>query len=99
MVAIGNIDEDKLKAYFEKEYSDFKSDLPFTPVSDKYAPSKGKWREDPPTIVKSYATIGANCTILPNITIGKNSRTGAGSVVTKDIPDDRIAFGNPAKIK
>lgn len=40
LVAIGNIDEDKLKAYFEKEFSDFKSKLPFTPVSDKHSPSK-----------------------------------------------------------
>ena len=40
LVAVGNIDEDKLKDFFEQEFKDFKSDLPFTPLSDKYKPSK-----------------------------------------------------------
>lgn len=40
LVAIGNIDEDKLKDFFEQEFKDFKSDLPFTAISDKYKPSK-----------------------------------------------------------
>ena len=40
LVAIGNIDEDKLKAFFEKEFKDFKSKLPFTPVSNAYQSSK-----------------------------------------------------------
>lgn len=42
--------------------------------------------------------IGANSIILPGVSIGKNSVVGAGSVVTKDIPDYSIACGNPAKI-
>lgn len=42
--------------------------------------------------------IGANATVLPRITIGENSIIGAGSVVTKDIPKNVIAFGNPTKI-
>ena len=41
--------------------------------------------------------IGANVTILPNIKIGKNAIIGAGSVVTKNIQSNTIAFGNPAK--
>lgn len=36
LISIGNIDEQSLKDYFEKEYSDFKSDKPFTPISNKY---------------------------------------------------------------
>lgn len=40
LVAIGNIDEDKLKYFFEKEFENFKSDLPFTPVSNKFEASK-----------------------------------------------------------
>ena len=40
LVAVGNIDEDKLKDFFEQEFKDFKSDLPFTPISDKFKPSK-----------------------------------------------------------
>ena len=40
--------------------------------------------------------IGQNSTILPNVEIGKNCIIGAGSVVTKDIPDDSVYAGNPA---
>jgi UDP-2-acetamido-3-amino-2,3-dideoxy-glucuronate N-acetyltransferase len=49
------------------------------------------------TIVKRGASIGGGSVILP-IIIGKNSLIGAGSVVTKNIPDNAIAVGNPAKI-
>lgn len=49
-------------------------------------------------VVEDYARIGANSTILPGIRIGKNSLVGAGSVVTKDVPPDRVVAGNPAKI-
>ncbi|MBP3821397.1 sugar O-acetyltransferase [bacterium] len=42
--------------------------------------------------------IGADCTILPGITIGDNSIIGAGSVVTKDVPYNVIVAGNPARI-
>ncbi len=42
--------------------------------------------------------IGANSTILPNVEIGENSIIGAGSVVTKNIPPNTIAVGNPAKV-
>ncbi|EEU5811077.1 N-acetyltransferase, partial [Escherichia coli] len=48
--------------------------------------------------IKKNASIGANATILPGIIIGENSIIGAGSVVTKDIPDNVIVAGNPAKI-
>lgn len=40
LVAIGNIDEDKIKAYFEKEFQDFNSNLPFTPIPNKHKASK-----------------------------------------------------------
>ena len=51
-----------------------------------------------PVIINDNVFIGAGSVILPGITIGKNSVIGAGSVVTKDIPSDVIAYGNPAKI-
>ena len=66
-------------------------------TNDKYAPSKGKWREEPPTRVSSGVSIGANATILPNLNIHKNATIGAGSVVTKDVPEKTIVRGNPAK--
>lgn len=43
------------------------------------------------------AKIGGNVTIGPRVKIGRNSLIGFGSVVTSDIPDDSVAFGNPAK--
>ena len=42
--------------------------------------------------------IGANSTILPGVKVGKNCLIGGGSVVTKDIPDDCVVYGNPAKV-
>jgi UDP-2-acetamido-3-amino-2,3-dideoxy-glucuronate N-acetyltransferase len=43
-------------------------------------------------------SIGANATLLPGITIGQGAMVGAASVVTKDVPDNAIVVGNPAKI-
>jgi len=48
--------------------------------------------------IKRNARIGGNVTIGPRVTIGENSLIGMGSVVTKDIPDDVLAFGNPARV-
>ncbi|MDT8366718.1 MAG: acyltransferase [bacterium] len=50
-----------------------------------------------PTIRRG-AKIGANATILPGLNIGRNALVGAGSVVTKDVPDGGVVVGNPAKI-
>lgn len=50
------------------------------------------------TIVKAGATVGANATLLPGITIGENSMVGAGAVVTKDVPAGCVVLGNPARI-
>jgi len=44
------------------------------------------------------ASIGANATILPDLTIGENAMIGAGSVVTRSVPANAIAVGNPARI-
>lgn len=50
------------------------------------------------TVVKRGASIGANATILPGITIGQRAMVGAGAVVTKDVPANAIVKGNPARI-
>ena len=50
-----------------------------------------------PTLVKKGASIGANSTILPGITIGEGAMVGAGSVVTKDVPPGVTVVGNPAR--
>lgn len=49
-------------------------------------------------IVKGGARVGANATILPGVVIGENALIGAGSVVTKDIPANAVAVGNPARV-
>jgi len=50
-------------------------------------------------LVKKGATVGANSTILAGVTIGKYAMVGMGSVVTRNVPDYALVYGNPAKIK
>ena len=50
------------------------------------------------TLVKYRATIGANTTIVCGITIGSYALVGAGAVVTRDVPDYALAYGNPARL-
>jgi UDP-2-acetamido-3-amino-2,3-dideoxy-glucuronate N-acetyltransferase len=50
------------------------------------------------TLVKRGASIGTSATILGGLTIGENAIVGAGSVVTRDVPDNCIVVGNPARI-
>ena len=50
------------------------------------------------TIVKSRASIGSNATILGGVTIGEGAMIGAGAVVTRDIPDNSVAIGVPARV-
>lgn len=49
-------------------------------------------------LIKRNAWIGAGATILPGVTIGENSIVAAGAVVNKDVPDNTIAGGIPAKL-
>ena len=51
-----------------------------------------------PILIKRETLIGVNSIILPGVTIGQYAMVGAGSVVTKDVPDYGIVGGNPAKI-
>jgi len=55
------------------------------------------WKVEP-TLVKNGASIGSNCTILSNISIGEKAIVGAGSVVTQDVPARAVVAGNPAQI-
>lgn len=65
-------------------------------TNDKYPKVKGEWILLK-TKVESRASIGANCTILPGIRIGKEALVGAGSVVTRNVPEGAIVAGNPAR--
>lgn len=66
-------------------------------TNDKYPPAgtSDKWME---TTIKKGASIGAGAVLLPGITIGENSRIGAGSVVTRDIPANVVACGVPCRV-
>jgi acetyltransferase-like isoleucine patch superfamily enzyme len=50
------------------------------------------------TYVKKGASIGSNATILAGVTIGENAMIGAGAMVTKDVPDNSVVAGHPAKV-
>ncbi len=64
-------------------------------TNDKHPPSDGKyWRE---TLVESGVSIGAGCTICPGVTLHRGCSIGAGSVVTKDVPEGVLVYGNPAR--
>lgn len=67
-------------------------------TNDPFPRSKQYLHEVPRTVVKRGASIGANATILPGITIGERAMVGAGSVVTRYVPPDTIVTGNPARI-
>ncbi len=51
------------------------------------------------TLVKRGATIGANATVVCGYTIGQYALIGAGTVVTKDVPDYALVYGNPGKVR
>lgn len=67
-------------------------------TNDLHPRSKSFPEEFKKTLVKKGASIGANATILPGVTLGRNCMVGAGSVVTKSVPDNAVVIGNPAKI-
>ena len=51
-----------------------------------------------PVVIEDGVWIGANVVVMPGVTIGKNSVIGAGSVVTRDIPENVVAFGTPCRV-
>ena len=55
--------------------------------------------EYPVTTIKQGASLGASTTVLAGVTIGKYAMTGIGSIVTRDVPDHALVFGNPARIQ
>ncbi|RIV41860.1 sugar O-acetyltransferase [Flagellimonas pelagia] len=61
-------------------------------------PAKRQSLSTAPILIKKNAWIGANSTILKGVTIGENSIVAAGSLVNKDVPDNVIVGGVPAKI-
>jgi len=66
-------------------------------TNDKYPRVTGTWKMLK-TLVKKGASIGAESVILPGVTVGEGALIGAGSVVTKDVPDKAVVSGNPARL-
>ena len=68
-----------------------------TTLNHDFNPENRSATQAKPIHIKKNAWIGIASTILPRVTVGENSIVGAGSVVTKDVPDNSIVAGNPAK--
>jgi len=71
----------------------------FTNVINPRSAYPRKLSEYRATLVKKGTTVGANATIVCGHTLGRYAFIGAGAVVTRDIPDYALAYGNPAKVK
>jgi acetyltransferase-like isoleucine patch superfamily enzyme/dTDP-4-dehydrorhamnose 3,5-epimerase-like enzyme len=67
-------------------------------TNDRSPRSKAHLQRPLATVVERRASIGANATILPGLTIGQNAMVGAGAVVTRSVPPNAIVMGNPARI-
>lgn len=65
--------------------------------NDKHPKSGNRDFQCLQTIIEDDVSIGANATILPGVRLGKGCVVGAGAVVTKDVPQNIVVVGNPAK--
>lgn len=70
---------------------------PRATTADGGLQTEADWKVEK-TLIKQGASLGTGATILPNISVGKNAIVGAGSVVTRDVPDNAVVAGNPAKV-
>ncbi|WP_245743655.1 sugar O-acetyltransferase [Geodermatophilus poikilotrophus] len=61
-------------------------------------PRRDKWEAARPITIGNNVWLGGGVIVLPGVTIGENTVVGAGSVVTKDLPPNVVAVGNPARI-
>lgn len=69
-----------------------------TLTNDPFPRSRRPPERFPELRIEQGASLGANCTILPGVTIGRGAMVGAGAVVTKDVPVNAIVRGNPGRI-
>lgn len=76
----------------------FGSAVTIATVGHPVCPDMRKYMYTAPVTIDDNCWIGANVTICPGVTIGKNSVIGAGSVVIHDIPGNSVAAGNPCKV-
>ena len=69
---------------------------PWHPVAA--GPRRDKWEAASPITIGHNVWLGGGVIVLPGVTIGDNTVVGAGSVVTRDLPPDVVAVGNPARV-
>lgn len=67
-------------------------------TNDRFPRSKRYPEKFLQTVIQRGASIGANATILPGVTVGQKAMVGAGAVVTKNVPPNAVVVGNPARI-
>ncbi len=67
-------------------------------TNDPFPRSRHWLDEHPRTLIRRNASLGANCTLLPGLTVGRNAMVGAGAVVTPDVPANAVVVGNPARV-
>ncbi len=70
---------------------------PAAVFTNDYRPRSKRYLPDLKTVLKEGCSIGANSTVLPNLTVGRWAMVGAGSVVTRSVPDHALVVGNPAR--
>ena len=68
----------------------------FHPVAA--GPRRDKWEAARPITIGDNVWLGGGAIVLPGVTIGANTVVGAGAVVTRDLPPDVVAVGNPARV-
>jgi maltose O-acetyltransferase len=61
-------------------------------------PRRRRWEAAKPIVIEDNVWLGGGVIVCPGVTIGENSVIGAGAVVTKDVPPNVIAVGNPARV-
>jgi maltose O-acetyltransferase len=61
-------------------------------------PRRDKWETAQPITIGDNVWLGGGVIVLPGVTVGENAVVGAGSVVTRDLPADVVAVGNPARV-
>ena len=62
-------------------------------------PRSSQWlAEHPRTLVRAGASLGAGAILLPGVTVGRFAMVGAGSLVTRDVPDFALVYGSPAQV-
>jgi acetyltransferase-like isoleucine patch superfamily enzyme len=105
VIDYGCVIGDRVKIHsncYVSQYTELEDDVFLAPgvtiANDLYPGSRASEESMAGPLIRTRAQIGVNATILPYITIGRGAIIGAGAVVTRDVPDGMLAYGNPAVV-